>query len=171
MNPAFPGKKFFGHKNLEQIRALPFRLQVTGTGPAQKYKNAGGKTPGMMQQIKDTAGAGILLWLIGYLASLVLFFSPFTGIMGWVLIAIFTPVTIAITWWWFRGRDLSFPYYAAVGIAWAVIAVVLDYLFIVLLFHATYYGPDVFVYYALTFLIPVGMGLLNFHRKPSVTKE
>ena len=28
-----------------------------------------------------------------------------------------------------------------------------------LLFHATYYGPDVFVYYALTFLIPVGVGV------------
>jgi hypothetical protein len=40
-----------------------------------------------------------------------------------------------------------------------VIAAVLDYLFIVRLFQATYYGPDVFVYYALTFLIPVGVGL------------
>ena len=32
-------------------------------------------------------------------------------------------------------------------------------LFIVLLFGATYYGFDVFVYYALTFLIPVGVGV------------
>jgi hypothetical protein len=40
-----------------------------------------------------------------------------------------------------------------------LIAVVLDYLFIVLLFQATYYGPDVFVYYATTFLVPVGVGL------------
>jgi hypothetical protein len=36
---------------------------------------------------------------------------------------------------------------------------VLDYLFIVLLFQATYYGVDVFVYYAVTFLIPMGVGL------------
>ncbi len=150
---------------------LPLHLQVTGAGPAQKYKNTKGKTPGMMQRIKDTAGAGILLWLIGYLASLALFFSPFAGIMGWLLIAIFTPVTVAITWWWFAGRDLSLPYYAGVGIAWVVIAVVLDYLFIVLLFHAAYYGPDVFVDYALTFLIPVGVGLCNLRRKPSVTMK
>jgi hypothetical protein len=34
-----------------------------------------------------------------------------------------------------------------------------DYLFIVLLLQATCYGPDVFVYYTLTFLIPVGVGL------------
>ena len=123
----------------------------------------------MIQQIKDAAGAGILLWLIWYLASLALFFSPFAGIMGWILIAVFTPVTVAVAWWWFTGRDLTLPYYAGVGIAWTAIAVVLDYLFIVLLFHAAYYGPDVFVYYALTFLIPVGVGLAKLRRKPSVT--
>jgi hypothetical protein len=36
----------------------------------------------MKQWVKDTAGLGTVLWLIGYLASLVLFFSPFAGIMG-----------------------------------------------------------------------------------------
>jgi hypothetical protein len=114
----------------------------------------------MKQWIKDTAGLGTALWLIGYLASLALFFTPFAGIMGWILLAIFTPVTIAITWWWFRKRErLSLQYYAGVGVAWVLIAVVLDYLFIVLLFQATYYGVDVFVYYAVTFLIPMGVGL------------
>jgi len=114
----------------------------------------------MMQWIKDTAGLGTALWLIGYLASLVLFFTPCAGIMGWILIAVFTPVTIMITWWWFKRRtSLSLQYYAVVGVAWMLIAVVLDYLFIVLLFNATYYDPDVFVYYAVTFLIPLGVGL------------
>jgi hypothetical protein len=80
--------------------------------------------------------------------------------MGWILLVIFTPVTIAVTWWWFRQREgMSLQYYAKVGIAWVLIAVVLDYLFIVQLFKAAYYGPDVFVYYAMTFLIPVGVGL------------
>jgi hypothetical protein len=114
----------------------------------------------MKQWVKDTAGLGTVLWLIGYLASLVLFFSPFAGIMGWILLAVFTPVSIAIAWWWFRKREhLPVQYYAGVGVACMLIAIVLDYLFIVLLFHATYYGPDVFVYYAVTFLIPVGVGL------------
>jgi hypothetical protein len=126
----------------------------------------------MKQWIKDTAGLGTGLWLIGYLSSLVLFFSPFAGIMGWVLLAVFTPVTIAVAWWWFSARDLAIAYYAGVGIAWTVIAVVLDYLFIVLLFQATYYGSDVFVYYALTFLIPVGVGLyLRWARKEPVAKQ
>ena len=33
------------------------------------------------------------------------------------------------------------------------------YLSSLLLFQATYYGFDVFVYYALTFAIPVGVGV------------
>jgi hypothetical protein len=119
-----------------------------------------GKITGMKQWVKDTAGLGVVFWLIGYLTSLVLFFTPYAGIMGWILAAIFTPVTIAITWWWFHQREvLSLQHYAGVGVAWMLIAVVLDYLFIVLLFQATYYGPDVFLYYAVTFLIPVGVGL------------
>jgi hypothetical protein len=127
----------------------------------------------MKQWIKDTAGLGTGLWLIGYLASLALFFSPFAGTMGWILIVIFTPVTIAITWWWFRQREhLPLQYYAGVGVTWVMIAVVLDFLFIVLLFRATYYGSDVFVYYALTFLIPVGVGLyLRRSRDERVGKE
>jgi hypothetical protein len=127
----------------------------------------------MKQWIKDTAGLGIALWLIGYLASLVLFFTPYAATMGWILIAVFTPVTIAITWWWFRKREhLPLQYFAGVGVAWMLIAVVLDYLFIVLLFQATYYGPDVFVYYALTFLIPVGVGLyLDRGRMEAVRKK
>ena len=93
--------------------------------------------------------------------------------MGWILLAIFTPVTIAVTWWWFRQREcLPLQYYAGVGVAWMLIAVVLDYLFIVLLLQATYYGPDVFVYYAVTFLIPVGVGLYLIRiRNEPVTKE
>jgi hypothetical protein len=114
----------------------------------------------MDMRLKDTIGLGTALWLFGYIASLVLFFSPFVAIMGWIITAVFTPVTIAITWLWFRGRDLALSYFAVVGGVWLVIAVVLDYLFIVQLFQAdSYYEPDVLLYYSLTFLIPVGIGL------------
>ncbi len=128
----------------------------------------------MKQWIKDMAGLGTGLWLMGYLASLALYFTPLWETMGgWVLLIIFTPVTIAITWWWFRKQDfLPLPYYAGVGIAWMLIAIVLDYLFIVRLFQATYYGPDVFVYYAMTFLIPVAVGLfLNRTRGGPVPEQ
>ena len=127
----------------------------------------------MKQLIKDTAGLGTALWLIGYLASLVLFFSPYAGVMGWILLAIFTPVTVLIVLWWFRKREhLPLQYYAGVGVAWVLIAIVLDYLFIVLLFQANYYGIDVLVYYAVTFIIPVGVGLfLNRSRNELVGKQ
>ncbi|MFA5268510.1 MAG: hypothetical protein WC379_11115 [Methanoregula sp.] len=115
----------------------------------------------MQQTIKDTAGLGIFFWLVGYLAGMVLFFTPFKDNMGWIIMAIFTPFTILVTWWWFRQRGyLSWEYYAGVGIAWALIAVVLDYLFIVtLLSSPAYYSLHIYLYYVLMFLIPVGVGM------------
>ena len=113
------------------------------------------------QTLKDAAGLGIFFWLVGYLAGMLLFFTPFKDSMGWIITAIFTPFTILVTWWWFRNRGyLSREYYAGVGVAWALIAVVLDYLFIVMLFGSTaYYSLHIYVYYALMFLIPVGVGM------------
>jgi hypothetical protein len=109
--------------------------------------------------LKDTAGLGTLFWLIGYLASIALFFSPYSSILGVILLVVFTPFTIGVAWWWFRPRErLPLQYYARVGAAWTLIAVVLDYLFIVLLFGTPYYAPHVFLYYVLMFLIPVGVG-------------
>ena len=118
------------------------------------------KHSGMKAWTRDAAGLGTAFWLVGYIASMVLFFTPFAGLMGWIMTAVFTPVTIAITWWWFRARRLPLSYYVTVGIAWTLIAMVFDYLFIVLLFQADYYRPHVFIYYALTLLIPVGVGLV-----------
>jgi hypothetical protein len=115
----------------------------------------------MHPALKDTAGLGTFFWLIGYLASLVLYYLPIPYGLGWILLVIFTPFTVWVTWWWFRQQERHpLQYYAGVGIAWTLIAVVLDELFIVLLFNATeYYVPDVLLYYALMFLIPVGIGV------------
>jgi hypothetical protein len=126
----------------------------------------------MDQWIKDTAGLGSFFWLTGYIASMVLFFSPVAGIMGWILLVVFTPVTVAITWWWFRSRErLPLQYYAGIGLGWMLIAMVLDFLFIVLLFQTAYYKPDVFVYYLVTFLIPVGVGLYLNRRRPGPVQK
>jgi hypothetical protein len=102
----------------------------------------------------------------------VLYFSPVPYSIGWVLLVLFTPFTIWVTWWWFRKRErLPLTYYAGVGVVWMLLAVVLDYLFIVLLFGAVeYYVADVLVYYALMFLIPVGVALY-LDRNTAGTKE
>ncbi len=114
----------------------------------------------MHPALKDTLGFGTLLWLIGYLASMALYFSPLSYSLGWIILVIFTPFTVWVTWWWFKTRGrLPLQYYAEVGVSWTLIAVVLDYLFIVRLFHSPqYYALDVFLYYALMFLIPAGVG-------------
>lgn len=78
--------------------------------------------------------------------------------MGWIITAGFTPLTIAAAWWRFRGRDLFPVFCAGVGLVWTACAVVFDHLFVVRLFRADYYAPDVNAYHALTFLIPVGVG-------------
>lgn len=51
----------------------------------------------IQQTLKDTAGLGIFFWLMGFLAGMVLFFTPFKDTMGWIITAIFTPFTIAVT--------------------------------------------------------------------------
>lgn len=115
----------------------------------------------MEQAIKDTLGMGVLLWLGGYLASMAVYFSPLDyTLFGRVVLVLYIPCVIQVTAWYFSGRDLPLWYYAATGIAWSLAAVVLDYPFIVLRFGAYgYYTPDVYLYYAIMFLVPVMIGI------------
>jgi putative effector of murein hydrolase LrgA (UPF0299 family) len=114
----------------------------------------------MHQHLRDTFGLGLTFWLIGYLLSLVLYFILPPGVMGWILFVVLTPVMIGVTWRWFRDRNLPVTYYLKVALTWTAIAVVGDYLFIVHLFSSQgYYQADVLVYYLVTFLIPVGVGI------------
>jgi len=116
--------------------------------------------------VTDTLGLGLLLWFIGWSASLVLFFYVPAGLLGWVLFVIFTPLTIAITMVRFRKRALTFSYYLAVALVWTFIAILFDYLFIVRLFGASgYYHASVVVYYTETFLIPLLAGV-KYRRQP-----
>lgn len=70
------------------------------------------------------------------------------------------PCAAIFAFGYFSGRDLPLRYYAGVGIAWSLIAVVPDYPFIDLRFGAfQYYTPDVYLYYAAMLLIPVRAGL------------
>ena len=125
----------------------------------------------MEQILRDTLGMGGLLWLAGYLASMAVYFSWLDyAVWGRVVLVLYIPFAIGITAWYFAGRNLSFWYYSAVGIAWCLAAIVLDYPFIVLRFGAfRYYTPDVYLYYALMFLIPVMIGM--FYCRPKDAGE
>jgi hypothetical protein len=124
----------------------------------------------MKQFLKDAAGLGFALWLIGWILGIVLFLTPLAPVLGWILFACLTPVTAVVTYWWFSGRGLRMAYFGKIALTWTGIALVFDYLFIVQLFHpAAYYQPDVFLYYAVTFVLPLAIGRYLQGEKPAAT--
>ena len=99
-----------------------------------------------------------MLWLIGYGLGIMLFsFVPFLMI-GWIIM----PIGVVITLWVLskKIKTDSFRYYARLAVVWALIAIVFDYLFIVKAFKPDdgYYKLDVYLYYALTFVLPLIVG-------------
>ena len=108
--------------------------------------------------LKDAGGWGALLWLVGYVLGLVLFAFVPPGLIGWIM----TPFGAAMTVWvaFRKVTGDSRRYFVLVGLVWMAIAVVGDYLFIVKAFAPPdgYYKLDVYVYYALTFVIPLAAG-------------
>lgn len=117
--------------------------------------------------IKDAFGWGIILWLIGYVLGILLFFVVPPALIGWVI----TPIGILITLWVLlkKIKASSFKYYAKLAIIWTLIAIVFDYVFLVLVFKPAggYYKPDVYIYYISTFLLPLIVGWLRMKRRSS----
>ncbi len=111
-----------------------------------------------MQVIKDMIGWGTGLWLVGYVLGIGLFMIVPKDMIGWVIM----PVGILMTLWVLAKKIKSseFKYFLKLAIAWTLIAIVGDFLFITLLFKsgASYYKPDVIMYYVLTFMLPVVWG-------------
>ncbi len=110
------------------------------------------------QLIKDALGWGIGLWLIGYVLGFAFFLILPPALLGWVIM----PIGAAITFWVLlkKVKSEDFRYYLILAIFWTVIAVILDYLFIVKALKPAdgYYKLDVYLYYALTFIIPLAVG-------------
>jgi hypothetical protein len=109
------------------------------------------------QFLKDALGWGFILWLIGYALGMILFFIVPPSLIGWVI----TPIGIAITLWVLlkKVKGDSFKYYLLLAVVWTLIAVAFDYLFIVKMFKsAGYYKLDVYLYYVLTFVLPLLVG-------------
>lgn len=110
------------------------------------------------QFYKDAFGWGFLLWLIGYGLGMVFFSIVPLSMIGWVII----PIGIAITLWvlFKKVKADSFKYYALLGLVWVLMAIVFDYFFLVKAFKPAdgYYKLDVYLYYALTILLPLIVG-------------
>lgn len=119
------------------------------------------------QFLQDAIGWGMALWLIGYVLGLILFAVLPTSLIGWAI----TPLGAAITIWVLvsRIRAASMRAYATLSIAWTLIAVACDYVFIVKAFNPSdgYYKLDVYLYYTLTFLLPLAVGWWKRALQPS----
>lgn len=112
-----------------------------------------------LQLFKDTIGWGFLLWLIGYILGFVLFFVVPPALIGWVIM----PVGVGIALWvlFKKIKSNSFQYYLLLAVVWTLIAVVFDYIFLVQLLKPSdgYYKLDVYLYYGLTFVLPLIVGI------------
>ena len=110
------------------------------------------------QFYKDALGWGFILWLIGYALGVLLFAAVPLSMIGWIILPIGTIITL---WVLFKKiASVSFQYYFVLAAAWTLIAIVFDYVFIVKLFKPAdgYYKLDVYLYYVLTFVLPLIVG-------------
>ena len=114
--------------------------------------------------LQYAAGWGFGLWLFGYALGIVLFAMVPTAAIGWIITPIGVSLTIAVL---LRVKREPLWFYALLSVAWTVLAVSLDYAFIVKAFSPTdgYYKPDVYLYYALTFLLPLIVGVMRSSRR------
>ncbi len=107
------------------------------------------------QLVKDSLGWGFVLWLIGYILGFVLFFALPPSFLGWVIL----PIGVIITFWvlFKKVKSENLRHYLILAVVWTVIAVIFDYLFIVIALKPAdgYYKLDVYIYYALTFALPL----------------
>lgn len=108
--------------------------------------------------LKDTFGWGFTLWLIGYVLGIILFMIVPPSILGWIIMPIGTIITLWVLLK--KIKSTGFQYYLMLGVTWTLIAVIFDYFFLVKVFKPAdgYYKLDVYLYYMLTFVLPLIVG-------------
>jgi hypothetical protein len=106
--------------------------------------------------IRDVLGWGLLLWLVGYLLGFLFFAFVPVALIGWCVMPFGIALTCLVLWRSVRVRD--WPAALLLGIGWSAIAVVCDHVFIVKLLAPPdgYYKFDVYLYYLLMLVLPLG---------------
>jgi hypothetical protein len=117
----------------------------------------------MKKTFVNTVKWGFALWLFGYILGFIFFAFVPKDVMGWYIM----PFGIASTLWVLLKKieRKQFTCYIGLGVIWTVMAIILDYIFLVKLLNATgYYKTDVYIYYVLTFVLPVAFGWLKLRK-------
>jgi hypothetical protein len=107
---------------------------------------------------------GFILWLFGYILGIVFFMFVPQEHIGWFIL----PLGVLFTLWVLvkKIKREEFMCYIGLGLIWTIMAVALDYVFLVKLFNSIgYYKLDVYIYYILTFTIPILIGIYKFRSK------
>jgi hypothetical protein len=104
---------------------------------------------------------GLALWLFGYLLGFVFFMLVPTEQLGWYIMPFGIVATCLVLWKWVKLDSLQNGFITAA--IWTIIAIVADYFLIVKLLQPPdgYYKLDVYLYYALTFLLPVAFAVFK----------
>jgi hypothetical protein len=106
----------------------------------------------------DAFGWGFVLWLFGYLLGILFFAIVPANLIGWVIM----PIGILFALWilFTRVRGESLRYYVLLAVVWTLIAILCDYFLLVQLFKPVdgYYKVDVYLYYIITFVLPIIVG-------------
>jgi hypothetical protein len=110
---------------------------------------------------KDVFGWGVGLWAIGYALGFIFFAFVPPPLIGWFIM----PIGLLITLWVLmkKVRTESFQQYLYIAVGWTLIAVIFDYIFLVQLLKPAdgYYKLDVYLYYFLTFTLPLFIGWIK----------
>ncbi len=111
--------------------------------------------------VRDVLGWGIGLWLFGYILGFVFYAFVPSAQIGWYVMPLGIAATCLVLWR--KVRFDSAGEAVLLGIGWTAIAVICDYVFIIKLLNPAdgYYKPDVYLYYLLTFVLPVGAALIT----------
>ena len=111
------------------------------------------------QLLIDTLGWGLLLWFIGYTLGILLFSAVPISMIGWIIMPIGLIIMLWVLLRMVKGK--TFQYFLLLAFVWTLIAVIFDYVFLVKAFKPAdgYYKLDVYLYYGLTFILPLIVGL------------
>lgn len=149
MNACFAENKFIEYyKEKSAAKNPPAQAKAGGILFPMTNKNL----------LKDSLGWGFVLWLIGYGLGMILFSVVPISLIGWIILPIGTTITLWVLFKKIKGD--TFQYYVLLAFVWVIIAIIFDYFFIVKLLKPAdfYYKTDVYLYYSLTFLLPLFAG-------------
>jgi len=106
---------------------------------------------------------GFILWLFGYILGILFFAFVPKELIGWYIM----PIALIVTLWVLLKKinRNSLTCYIGLGVIWTIMAIILDYFFLVKLFKTVgYYKIDVYIYYFLTLVLPIFVGLYKFNK-------